>query len=36
MLNAQQAWLAAQAQAEALLGPDGMNTIMSIFNRINI
>jgi DNA-binding MarR family transcriptional regulator len=35
MLNAQPAWLAAQVQAEALLGPDGLNTLMSITDRIN-
>jgi DNA-binding MarR family transcriptional regulator len=35
LLNAQQAWLGAQVQAEALLGPDGMNTLMSITDRIN-
>jgi DNA-binding MarR family transcriptional regulator len=35
MLNAQQAWLAAQVQAEALLGPDGMSTLISITDRIN-
>jgi DNA-binding MarR family transcriptional regulator len=33
--NAQQAWLAAQVQAEALLGPDGMSALMSITDRIN-
>jgi DNA-binding MarR family transcriptional regulator len=35
MLNAQQAWLAAQVQAEALLGPDGINVLMSITHRLN-
>lgn len=33
--NAQQAWLAAQIQAEALLGQDGWSTLMSITDRIN-
>jgi DNA-binding MarR family transcriptional regulator len=35
VLNAQQAWLTAQIQAEALLGTDAMNALMSITDCIN-
>ena len=34
MLNAQPAWLKAQVQAEALLGVDGMTTLINITDRI--
>jgi DNA-binding MarR family transcriptional regulator len=34
MLNAQSAWLAAQAKTKALLGRDGMNAIRSITDRL--
>jgi len=34
LLNAQPAWLAAQAQAKALLGKDGMTAVINTANRI--
>jgi DNA-binding MarR family transcriptional regulator len=35
LLSAQQAWQAAQSQAEALLGPDGLNALLTLIDRIN-
>jgi DNA-binding MarR family transcriptional regulator len=35
MRNAQQAWLAAEAQTEALLGSDGVHALTSISDRMN-
>ena len=35
MFEAEPAWRAAQAQAEALLGEDGVHALASITNRIN-
>lgn len=35
LLSVQQTWQAAQSQAEALLGPDGLNALLTLIDRIN-